>query len=128
MLFGTDSFWEGVDVPGESLSQVIIVKLPFPVPNDPIHEARAEYVERKGGNGFFDLSVPLAIVRFKQGFGRLMRRISDRGGVTVLDNRIITKRYGHAFINSIPETKTCFEPLETIKQELRKIVGSPGTQ
>lgn len=128
VLFGTDSFWEGVDVPGESLSQVIIVKLPFPVPNDPIHEARAEYVERKGGNGFFDLSVPLAIVRFKQGFGRLMRRISDRGGVTVLDNRIITKRYGHAFINSIPETKTCFEPLETIKQELRKIVGSQGTQ
>ncbi len=111
VLFATSSFWEGVDVPGESLSHVIIVKLPFCVPNDPVFAARCEALERAGGNSFMELSVPDAIISFRQGFGRLLRRGSDRGVVTVLDKRILVKMYGKLFLDSIPETKTCFEPM-----------------
>ncbi len=114
VLFATDSFWEGVDVPGESLSQVIIVKLPFSVPSDPVFAARSEAVERKGGNPFMELSVPDAVIKFRQGFGRLMRRSTDRGCVVVLDRRIMEKRYGRIFLDSVPETKRLYEPLETV--------------
>ena len=114
VLFATDSFWEGVDAPGDTLLQVIIVKLPFRVPNNPVLEARSEAITARGGNAFMELSLPEAALRFRQGFGRLMRRTSDRGVVTVLDRRIVTKRYGRVFIESIPETVTAFEPLPDI--------------
>ena len=114
VLFATDSFWEGVDVPGESLSHVIIVKLPFPVPSDPVFAARSEDIEKKGGSSFFELSVPESIIHFRQGFGRLMRRASDRGAVTVLDGRLLKKAYGRMFIESVPETRQCFAPLKTV--------------
>jgi ATP-dependent DNA helicase DinG len=114
VLFATDSFWEGVDVPGEALSQVIIVKLPFSVPNDPIYAARAEAIEKNNGNAFMELSVPSAVIKFRQGFGRLLRRTTDYGSVVVLDKRVITKQYGNLFLQSIPKTKTCFNTSENI--------------
>lgn len=114
VLFATDSFWQGVDIPGESLSQVIIVKLPFTVPNDPVFTARAEAVEKRGGNSFMELSVPEAVIKFRQGYGRLMRRSSDRGTVIVLDRRIYEKRYGTLFTKSVPESKTLYAPLDEV--------------
>lgn len=123
ILFATDSFWEGVDVPGESLSHVIIVKLPFKVPNDPVQAARTEAITARGGNSFMELSVPDAIVRFKQGFGRLMRRKTDRGVVTVLDNRIITRRYGSLFLESLPETKKSFKPMFEILSNIEDFLS-----
>ncbi|MBT3394088.1 MAG: DEAD/DEAH box helicase family protein [Waddliaceae bacterium] len=103
VLMGTDSFWEGVDVVGEALRCVIIVKLPFRVPDEPITEARTELIDKNGGNSFFDYAVPSAIVKFKQGFGRLIRNKTDRGCIACLDPRIITKPYGKRFMRSIPE-------------------------
>lgn len=114
VLFATDSFWEGVDAPGDALLHVIIVKLPFRVPNDPVHSARSEAIELAGGNPFMELSLPEAVVRFRQGFGRLMRRNSDRGAVTILDRRILAKKYGSIFLSSLPETKQCFAPLSEV--------------
>lgn len=114
VLFATDSFWEGVDVPGDSLSQVIIVKLPFGVPNNPIFAARSELILSKGGSPFMELSVPDAVIKFRQGFGRLMRRYSDKGAVVVLDRRIVEKQYGRIFTSSVPETKKMYDNLETI--------------
>ncbi len=108
VLFGTDSFWEGVDAPGDCLRLVIICRLPFRSPNDPIYEARREAVEAIGGNAFVTLSLPEAIMKFKQGFGRLIRRSTDSGAVVVLDGRILCKRYGAQFITSLPNTKKLF--------------------
>lgn len=102
VLFGTDSFWEGVDVRGESLSNVLITKLPFRVPNDPILKARADIITARGGNSFMDYFLPQAVIRFKQGFGRLIRDKSDRGSVLIFDSRLVTKRYGARFMNSLP--------------------------
>lgn len=104
VLFATDSFWEGVDIPGDALKIVIICKLPFRVPTDPIVMARMELIERAGGNPFFELSLPEAAMRLKQGFGRLMRRKSDHGAVLILDPRIIKKHYGKILLSSLPET------------------------
>lgn len=109
VLFATDSFWQGVDVPGESLSQVIIVKLPFSVPNDPVFMARSEAIEKRGGNSFMELSVPDAVIKFRQGIGRLIRTCSDRGCVVVLDRRIYEKRYGSIFNASVPECPRTYE-------------------
>lgn len=102
VLLGTDSFWEGVDVAGEALRQVILVKLPFQVPSEPIVQARSERLEKMGFQPFFHYSVPNAIVKFKQGFGRLIRKAKDRGVILCLDNRLLTGNYGKAFLNSLP--------------------------
>lgn len=108
VLLGTDSFWEGVDVAGEALRCVIIVKLPFQVPNEPIIQARMEAIKAKGGNPFLDYFVPNAIVKFKQGFGRLIRKKKDRGCILCLDPRLLTKPYGNLFINSLPKCQKLF--------------------
>jgi ATP-dependent DNA helicase DinG len=114
VLFATDSFWEGVDAPGDTLRLVILCRLPFKSPSDPVFEARCEALENRGGNAFMDLSLPEAVMKFKQGFGRLMRRSSDRGVVAVLDGRLLRKRYGEAFLRSLPETKTCFGDMKAV--------------
>ncbi len=105
VLFGTDSFWQGVDVPGDALSNVIIVKLPFAVPDQPLLAGRLEQIKEKGGNPFFDYQLPSAIIKFKQGFGRLIRKKTDSGIVVVLDSRILSKPYGKKFLNAIPKCK-----------------------
>jgi ATP-dependent DNA helicase DinG len=107
VLFGTDSFWQGVDVPGDSLSNVIIVKLPFAVPNHPLIEGKIEQIRKDGGNPFFDFQLPAAVIKFKQGFGRLIRSSSDTGIVAVLDSRMVTKKYGQMFLEAIPKCKKC---------------------
>ena len=105
VLFGTTSFWEGVDVQGENLSNVIITKLPFLVPTDPIVSAISKKIEESGGNSFSDFQLPEAIIKFKQGVGRLIRKKTDRGNVFILDSRVIKKRYGSAFIKALPSQK-----------------------
>ena len=122
VLFATDSFWQGVDVPGESLSQVIIVKLPFTVPNDPVFTARSEAIEKQGRSSFMDLSVPEAVIKYRQGVGRLIRKSSDRGVVVVLDRRIYEKRYGSIFLANMPECKKMYEPLKLICERVSEFI------
>jgi ATP-dependent DNA helicase DinG len=103
VLFGTDSFWGGVDVPGEALSNVIITRLPFSVPDHPLVEAKLELIEERGGDPFTEYSLPEAILKLRQGVGRLIRTKSDRGIIVILDNRIVTKPYGRAFMQALPK-------------------------
>ena len=103
VLFATSSFWQGIDVPGEQLSCVIIDKLPFAVPNDPVVNARIESIRNSGGNPFYDYQIPQAAIALKQGFGRLIRSRSDRGVLVLLDNRITKQRYGQVFFDSLPD-------------------------
>jgi len=103
VLFGTSSFWEGVDIQGEALSAVVIFKLPFAVPTEPVIQARGEEAEAGGGSSFFEYSLPQAVIRFKQGVGRLIRGKRDRGIIAVIDERVFTKNYGKSFVLSIPE-------------------------
>jgi ATP-dependent DNA helicase DinG len=103
VLFGTDSFWMGVDVPGEALSNVIITRLPFAVPDHPLIEAKLELIEERGGDPFTEYSLPEAILKLRQGVGRLIRTKSDRGIIVILDNRIVTRPYGRAFLQALPK-------------------------
>ena len=103
VLFGTDSFWTGVDVPGDSLAQVVITRLPFDPPTHPITEARCEHIRDRGGNPFNELTLPDALIKFRQGIGRLIRTATDRGLVTILDSRVLAKSYGRLFIDCLPQ-------------------------
>jgi ATP-dependent DNA helicase DinG len=103
ILFGTDSFWTGVDVPGDALAQVVITRLPFDPPDHPVTEARADRIRDNGGNPFNEMTLPDALVKFRQGAGRLIRSRTDRGLITILDSRILSKAYGRLFIESLPQ-------------------------
>jgi len=122
-LFATDSFWEGVDVPGENLIHVVITRLPFKVPTEPVLEARVEKMESEGVNSFIEYSVPLAVLKFKQGFGRLIRTRADTGAVTVLDRRIISKSYGRHFISSLPDCAILINSTDNVIKGLREFFG-----
>ena len=102
MLFGTSSFWQGVDVQGEQLSAVLIDRLPFAVPSDPVTAARIRQINEEGGNAFTDYQVPQAVITLKQGFGRLIRSETDRGILVMLDHRLMRMPYGRVFLESLP--------------------------
>lgn len=104
VLFATDSFWEGVDVQGKALELVVIARLPFRVPTEPLLEARAEHIAEEGGDPFMEYTVPQAVIKFKQGFGRLIRSREDRGAALILDTRVLTKNYGRSFLKALPGT------------------------
>lgn len=124
VLFGTDSFWQGVDVEGDALENVIITKLPFKVPSEPIVEARVEAIERQGGNAFMDYSVPQAVIKLKQGFGRLIRKKTDIGSVFIFDKRIIEKFYGKIFLQSLPESRVVTGPLNVVFHEVKSFFAA----
>lgn len=111
VLFGTDSFWAGVDVPGESLSNVIVTRLPFSVPDHPLIESKLEAIREEGGNPFTEFSVPEAVIKLRQGVGRLIRSANDSGMVVILDNRVVTKPYGKTFLAALPDA-----PVTVVKE------------
>ena len=119
VLFATDSFWEGVDVQGDALQSVIIVKLPFKVPTEPVVQARIEALERSGRNAFLELSVPQAVIKFRQGFGRLIRSKTDRGSIVILDKRVVRMQYGRVFLESLPKCRLVTGSRAQVFQELR---------
>ncbi|AOM82837.1 ATP-dependent DNA helicase DinG [Salisediminibacterium beveridgei] len=123
ILFGTSSFWEGVDIPGDHLSAIVMVRLPFSPPNDPVFKARSDALKDKGGNPFMHLALPQAVLRFKQGFGRLIRKSTDRGAVIVLDRRIVTTRYGHFFAKSLQGIQVREESMDIIEEQLPKWIN-----
>ncbi|MDY0301265.1 MAG: helicase C-terminal domain-containing protein [Trichlorobacter sp.] len=123
VLFGTDSFWEGVDVKGDALRLVIITRLPFQVPTEPIQQARAELVTSRGGDPFRELSLPQAVLKLRQGFGRLIRSNNDRGAVLILDSRIVSKNYGSRFFKSLPAAAQIIAPAKQVFMQLKDFFG-----
>jgi ATP-dependent DNA helicase DinG len=123
VLFATDSFWEGVDVRGDALRCVVIARLPFKVPTEPIEEARVEAIERRGGNPFLEHAVPQAVIKLKQGFGRLIRSRDDRGCVVILDSRIVRKHYGRTFFDSLPPARRVVAPSDSVLASMRAFFG-----
>ncbi len=119
VLFATDSFWEGIDVAGEALQCVIVPRLPFRVPTEPLFEARAEAIDLAGGNSFLEYTVPQAVIKLRQGFGRLIRRKTDRGSIVVLDKRLVQKPYGRVFLQSLPAINLRVGKRVEIMQNLR---------
>ncbi|HYW12518.1 MAG TPA: helicase C-terminal domain-containing protein, partial [Longimicrobium sp.] len=123
ILLGTTSFWEGVDVPGQPLRGLIIPKLPFKVPSEPVTAARIEAIEQMGGNSFAQYMLPHAAIRMKQGFGRLIRSRDDHGVVMVLDGRIVKKSYGRYFIDSLPPAPLVKGPWKMVKEAMLRFYG-----
>ncbi len=128
VLLGTRSFWEGIDVPGDALQAVVIVKLPFAVPDDPVVAARCERLESQGVNAWTAYSIPQAVILFKQGFGRLIRRVTDKGAVLCLDRRLHEKGYGRAFLKSVPGYSPVFDSWTEVKERLREWLAVDGEQ
>ncbi len=126
VLFGTDSFWEGVDVKGDALRLVIIARLPFHVPTEPIQQARAERLVERGGDPFRELSIPQAVLKLRQGFGRLIRSRDDRGAVLILDSRIVSKNYGKRFLKSLPESAQVIAPADEVFSRLKEFFKQSG--
>ena len=118
VLFATDSFWEGIDSPGETLEMLVISRLPFRVPDEPVVKARSRRIKDRGGNPFYEMSLPEAVMKLKQGFGRLIRSSKDKGSVIIADNRLLTKAYGGMFLESLPETGRSFNKSQTILRDI----------
>ncbi|HYJ80045.1 MAG TPA: ATP-dependent DNA helicase, partial [Longimicrobiaceae bacterium] len=123
ILLGTTSFWEGVDVPGEPLRGLVIPKLPFKVPTEPVTAARIEAIEAAGGNSFLTYMLPLAAIRLKQGFGRLVRSRDDHGVVLVLDGRIARKSYGRYLLDSLPPARVVKGPWRDVREAMLRFYG-----
>ncbi len=124
VLFATDSFWEGVDVRGDALRCVMITRLPFRVPTEPIEQARVETIEARGGNAFAEHTVPQAVIKLKQGFGRLIRSRTDRGAVVLLDSRVVRKPYGRVFLDSLPPARRLIAKQQDVYAELQRFFAS----
>jgi ATP-dependent DNA helicase DinG len=127
VLFGTDSFWEGVDVQGRALELVVITRLPFRVPTEPILAARAEAITAEGGDPFMEYTVPQAVIKFKQGFGRLIRSRDDRGAVLIFDSRVLSKKYGRFFLDSLPKARITRGEGSTVFQEMERFFRAAET-
>lgn len=124
VLFATSSFWEGIDIQGDNLRCVIIEKLPFDSPADPIYKAKVKLMEYKDINPFINYSLPRAVLRLKQGMGRLIRSKSDKGVIAILDNRIKTKKYGQVFLNSLPPAKIISGSMTSILREVESFFST----
>lgn len=123
VLFGTDSFWEGIDVPGEALSLVVVTRLPFDVPTDPVTQARSERLRAQGRSSFGEYLLPRAALKVKQGFGRLIRRQADRGAVVILDRRVLTRAYGRVFLDSLPECPHVVGSVGEVSRSVARFLG-----
>jgi ATP-dependent DNA helicase DinG len=128
VLFATDSFWEGVDVRGDALRCVIITRLPFRVPTEPIEQARVEAITTRGGNAFAEQTVPQAVIKLKQGFGRLIRSRTDRGAVVLLDSRIVRKPYGRVFLDSLPPARRLIADRRAVAAALKQFFPRANAQ
>jgi ATP-dependent DNA helicase DinG len=127
ILIGTASYWEGVDVPGAALRGLVIARLPFRVPSEPVTAAQCEAIEARGGNSFAEYMIPHASLRLKQGFGRLIRSASDRGVVIIADPRVVSKRYGRDLLNGLPPAERITAPWRTIVQQLKAFYSVTNT-
>ena len=127
VLLGTATFWEGVDVPGHALRGLLIAKLPFRVPSEPMVAAQCEAIEARGGNAFAEFMLPHASLRLKQGFGRLIRTATDAGVVVISDPRVVTKRYGRDLLNALPPAKRVTGPWGTVRDEVSRFYASDRT-